>query len=84
MAVFCLSTVVSTVLVLATVLDFQHSSSTVLPRYPNFFNKNKKTGELLQEVQEVEWLRVAHLFSYFFFIIERPLLILCKRTVRSC
>ena len=50
MAVFCLSTVVSTVLVLATVLDFQHSSSTVLPRYPNFFNKNKKTGELVQEV----------------------------------
>ena len=35
-------------------------------------------------MQEVEWLRVAHLFSYFFFIIERPLLILCKRTVRSC
>jgi hypothetical protein len=54
MAVFCLSTVVSTVvstvLVLATVLDFQHSFSTVLPRYPNFLTKNKKTGELLQEV----------------------------------
>lgn len=37
MAVFCLSTIVSTVLVLVTVLDFQHSFSTVLPRYPNFF-----------------------------------------------